>query len=518
MERKGTSNSWPEQDLVLQPGYARTHPESLMWLLPLLACTAAHDDPEPAPADTTRAPGELPQHADALPFALDREMVGDPIADAEIDDATKQLIEVLEATRYFETVADRVHAAPRDEDGLDPATWWSGVTVTRENGVVAFTHTENGADNNGLRTAPLLEGACYAYALSGDPAAEALVDRLLRGFVSWSEAMERGPDDEVGILARAAYTEPFTMDVGDVTLSVDTSPARPGVDVEPAQFVHLPDNPRFGDVWVRNTRSKDDLGHMLRALGEVDRCDAILADRADLVEARRRAIQWSSRIVAEDFQIPTLDPDLQEVIPEGDLAMFFEEIECGARLAVNLAATEAPVDGEDCEDGLQVPENTVLSSGALQIVRHFHLGAAQQALVHGQNEVAEQLAYGLSERLDVVHEAIDAGEPHDNFNDGDLVAYTLHAVAAGVPLTPREVRWLHGRLAATWASATAADPATFALFDAGTPDGEYVYEPGLSGTSFIEVGLWLAPCAAKYRDPAGTPVLDCDRIEAALGG
>lgn len=487
-------------------------------LLILFACTPDPSAPAPIPDDEPRAPGELPAHADTLPFALDRDMAGEPVTDEELDLATTQLLETFAATRWVETVAGRVHAAPAEDDGLDAATWWSGVTVTRADGVVTFTHTENGADNNGLRTAPLLEGACYAFALTGDPAAEDLVRRLLRGFTSWSQAMERGPDDELGLLARAGYPAPFTRAVGDVTLSVDTSPARPGLDVAPAQFIHLPDNPHFGDLWVRNTRSKDDLGHMLRALGAVDRCDALLSDRADLVEARRRAIQWSSRIVAEDFHIPTLDPDLVEVIPEGDLALLYEELECGARLAVNLAATEAPVGGEDCADGLQVPENDLLSSSALQIVRHFHLGATQQALVHGQDEVAEELASGLAGRLDVVFDAMDAGEPHDNFNDGDLIAYLLHATAAGVPLTPREVRWLHGQLATTWAAAVAADPATFALFDAETADGTYGYEPGVGSTGFVELGAWLAPCAAKYRDPAGTPVLDCDRIAAELGG
>jgi hypothetical protein len=459
----------------------------------------------------------MPLHADSLPFALNRDMVGEAITEQEREEATSQLLETLNTTFWRDAVAGRVTGGPAQKDGIDPATWWSGITVARANGVVRFVHTENGADNNGLRTAPVLEGACYELAITGDPDTERLVHRLLRGFTSWSTAMERGPDDESGLLARAAYPEPYTYPVGDVTLSVDTSPGRPGLDGGPAQFIHLPENPAFGDLYVRNTRSKDDLGHMLRALGAVDSCDGILHDRADLVEARRRAIQWSARIVDADFHIPTLDKDLQEVIPSGDLAVLFPVIECGARLAVHLAATETEVEDEDCEEGMQVPENSGLSSGALQIVRHFHLGATQQALIHGQNDIAEQLASGLAARLDTVFDAMDAGEPHDNFHDGDLIAYLLHASAAGVPLTPREVRWLYGQLSATHDAALATDPYNFQLFAANTPDGSYAYDPAIGPTSFIEAGLWLAPCAAKYRDPAGTSVFDCDRIASELG-
>jgi len=46
-----------------------------------------------------------------------------------------------------------------------------------------------GGDNNGLRTAPLLEGACYAYALWKKPQHEQLLRRLIRGFSSWALAM-----------------------------------------------------------------------------------------------------------------------------------------------------------------------------------------------------------------------------------------------------------------------------------------------------------------------------------------
>ena len=94
-----------------------------------------------------------------LPVGFVRPDVGTPLTPAEIAAATDDVIALLKRTRYFDVVDERVHGWPESEPtGYWYGTWWSGVTVTKQAGNVTFLHGAGGADNNGLRTAPYLEG------------------------------------------------------------------------------------------------------------------------------------------------------------------------------------------------------------------------------------------------------------------------------------------------------------------------------------------------------------------------
>jgi hypothetical protein len=466
--------------------------------------------------------GVLPDHPRSLPFDYTRPDVGTPLTPAELAAATTQYLEILAATAWFDTIAQRAHGVPQG----DPAhrywyaTWWSGVTVARAAGKVTFTHGADGADNNGLRTAQLLEGACYAQTLWKKPAHELLTRRLLRGATSWFLAMETGPGADPFLMARAAYPAPLDVTETPLPLHVDYSPARPGNDVPPAVFIHLPDNPSWPDLWVRNLRSKDDIGHLLRALGEIDTCDGHFADpaaQADLTELRRRFEGFSRRVQADGFAIATLGKDLQEYVPTDGLAHFIKLFECGALLTLEETGHAGAPD-VDCGDGNDpVPEGVgALKSSAMQIVRSFHEAAVLGALVHGKPDVAQAMLAGLGKRLDTVMDLIDAGTPPTNFNPSDLVAFMIHAANTGVPLTSREVRWLHARLAEAHASyldpARAAD---FALFSPGGADGAYPFEPGGAGIDFKDLGIVLGLCAAEYRNPTTRAALDCDAVKAA---
>lgn len=82
----------------------------------------------------------------------------------------------------------------------------------------------------------------------------------------------------------------------------------------------------------------------------------------------------------------------------------------------------------------------------------------------------------------------------------------------GVPLTWREVRFLHDRLREAHAGYLAARPATYDVFDPATPDGEYPYEPGGPGLNWYYLGAVLGTCASPYLNPTSKPVLDCERV------
>lgn len=463
--------------------------------------------------------GQLPEHPRTLPFDFTRPEAGSPLTSDEVSAATQDYLDLLKGTRWFATVAERAHGWPKTDPagGYWYATWWSGIAVKREGGKVTFTHSADGADNNGLRTAQLLEGACYATALWKRPEHELLTRRLVRGFTSWSLAMERQAGDETFLLARAAYPVPVESTEAPLPLFIDTTASRPGVDAEPSEYIHLPDNPSWPDLWTKNKRSKDDIGHMLRALGEIDTCDGALGAEAggELTELRRRYEGFSRRVVSDDFAIASLDKSLEEYVPPESLAHFIKFLECTALLTLEITGHGAPVSA-DCGDGYDpVPEGTDgIKGGAMQIVRSFHAAATQQALIHAHPDLAKTLMTGLVKRLDTVMDLIDAGTPPANFATKDLTAFLLHAAAAGVPLTAREGRFLHARIAE--AASTYLDPAALPQYDLFQPagaDGDYGFEPGGEGIDFKDIGLFLGLCASQYRNPTNVPVLDCAMVE-----
>ncbi|MBK8257038.1 MAG: hypothetical protein IPK82_30740 [Polyangiaceae bacterium] len=466
--------------------------------------------------------GSLPEHSKTLPFDLTRADVGTPITNEERTAATGAYLDLLNQTKWFDTVAHRAHGWPSTDPNkrYHYGTWWSGVTVKRENGKVTFTHSPDGADNNGLRSAQLLEGACYAAKTWNLTSHKTLAHRLLRGFTSWFLAMEPGADAKPFLMARAAYPESVESTETPIPLFIDYSASRPGIDAEPSAYIHLPNNPYWPDLWTKNKRSKDDIGHLVRAVGELDTCDGLLGNgevQGDIVEMRRRFEGFSRDVAVNNFVIPTLDKDLKEYLPPEGLAHFIGFLECSALLSLELTGYGQAVTAE-CGDGYDpVPEGTDgIKSGAMQIVRAFHAASVQQALVHGQNDLAKTLLGGMVKRLDTVMDLMDAGTPPSNFNLKDLVAFMVHAANAGVPLTSREVRWLQGKVVE--AQLSYSSPAAVAqteLFSPNGADGDYAFEPGGEGIDFKDIGLLLGLCAAQYKNPTTVEVFDCSAIAAS---
>ncbi|MBZ0117006.1 MAG: hypothetical protein K8H88_08435, partial [Sandaracinaceae bacterium] len=398
------------------------------------------------------------------------------------------------------------------------ATWWSGAGIEKRGSNVSYVHVNIGADNNGLRTPQLLEAACYAYRLYGDPQDQHLVRRLMRGMSSWHLAMRRSASDtERGLLSRAAYPQSVTDTDRAIAIVYDAS--RPGIDAEPSSYVHLPDNPLWPDLWVKNTRSKDDMGHEMRAVALLDACDGRFTEAGaqdDLVEMRRLFQEWAQRVERDDFHIATWDADRQLFFPPGTLATYIVQdgIECQAEVAIRLLSRNDPYGSECRNDGLGIiPSDPIggLTNSTMQIVRTHHEAAVGLALVTGNGATAQQLAVGLARRLEGILDRFEAGEMPDNANPQDFVQLMLESASLGVPLTSREVRWLHARIEQAHAGYDVSRPEWNVR---AAPDGDYVLEPGGPGIDFKDLGLPLGACVAPYLNPAGRPILDCDRVRA----
>jgi hypothetical protein len=482
------------------------------------AADTGGDAPSELPLD-----GTLPAHARELPFDYTRPDTGTKVTAQELSDATDLYLDLLRRSRYFELIEERAHGWPEsDPEGRYwYATWWSGVDVVKAGDTITYLHADGGADNNGLRTAQLLEGACYAHLLYGDPKIEHLMRRFVRGFTSWILAMEREPDDPAGaILTRAFYPESIADTERQV--AIDYSLNRPGVDNGATEYVHNPNNPHWGDIWVKNKRSKDDIGHMLRAIGQLDACDGKFTEtgaQEELVELRRLYQAWSRRVEDDGWKIVTYDKNLELWIPTGSLANFITlgGAECSGMLAIRLLGRFAPSADTQCGNGIGGLDTAISNANDQngEILRTFHEAAANHALLAGNDELARELLTGLAERLETSLDGFEAGTPPKFMNEHDLAHLMIHSVNVGVPLTSREVRFLHARIAQAHTSfGSPQNDSALRVRDSDVPDGSYWFELWTEGIEWKTLGALLGSCAAQYRNPASEPVLDCAKIAA----
>ncbi len=454
-----------------------------------------------------------------------RPEAGEPVPPEEITEVTALYLDLLAKTRYFDATAERVHGWPQsDPEGRYwYGTWWSGVTVTKEGGEITFLHGDQGADNNGMRTGPIFASACYAHALWGDR--EDLVRELLRGFNSWSMAWDRPGYDTDGILCRAAYPVSITDTDHGGTINIDYSLNRPGnaLDEEhpPTYYVHNPDNPHWGDLWVKNTRSKDDIGHMLHGLAMLPACTTAPSDGLveDLAMADERYRAWCRKVEDDGYAIATLDGDFNEYIPFGDLAFYdntVADLECKSKLAIRLFGRDDAGDF-DCGNGISIlDEEWGLKNDFHQINRSHHEAAAAIAFLRGQREVGDAMLEGLAWRLDKILDAKEEDpEGYTGPHDQDLAELVVYSASAGLPLTWREVRFVHDRIREAHASYVTEDKLPgYDILNPNTPDGAYPYNPGGSGFFWRDMGNALGTCASPWANPTSKPTLDCEQVRS----
>lgn len=463
--------------------------------------------------------------ADAItePPLFERKQKGEPVSEEEMAEVTQLYIETLQGTRYFAATNDRIHGWP----ATDPegrywyGTWWSGVSVTKTNGEVTYLHGDQGADNNGMRTGPILASVCFAQSLWGGQ--EELLRKLVRGFNSWIMAMEREsiPDQRV-LMTRASYPQSVDTEINSTPLHIDYSLNRPGVSLAeekpPTIYVHNPDNPYWGDIWIKNKRSKDDIGHILQALAFLPTCAT--PDNAgiteDLAKAEELYKAWCGLVEDDEWRIATVDENWTMYWPQEDLAAFIAlgNAECKSMLAIRLYARGD--EGElACGDGLSmIDEEWGIKNDFHQIQRSFHEAAIAVALMRNRPDLAEQLMVGLAWRLDKIFDAIEADpETYNGPHDQDLAELVINSAAVGLPLTWREIRFLHDRIREAHDAYLAPERLpNYNLFDSSTPDGTYGFDLDGPGIFWRLLGSPLGVCASPYVHSKAHPVLDCQYV------
>lgn len=471
-------------------------------------------------------PGDVPP--DAPDNAFTRPEKGDPVSTAEMGEITTMYLDLLSGMRWFDLLDERVHGWPESdpEQKYWYGSWWSGVRILKQDGKVTYRHSSDGADNNGMRTAPMLVAAAYAHQLGGNPGHLHLLRRLVRGFNSWILAMEResqpgGPT----LMTRASYPPSTTWTWGGREVYIDYSLNHPGEDNGACQYVHLPDNPTWGDLWVKNMRSKDDIGHMLLGIALIKNAVEASTDtdlKAEWAQLMDLYGKWSRQVEDDGWRIATYDKDLAKWLPEDDLAIYMMDIngvdpECDIALATRLMGRGDGGD-LDCGNGISEIDDLIsMKPSNGQQLRSYHEAALALARVHGQDALVAALLPGMALRIDKILDADpEAGGP-PRPNDEDLGELMIMADAVGVPLTWREVRFIHDRIRDAHQAylAPGALPG-YRVFDPETPDGEYSFDPGGAGFAFRYVGAVISACASPFRAPSSHPILDCDLVRAAF--
>ena len=256
-----------------------------------VATDAAEPDGAAADADAVVNPDALPT---ALPFVFERPQAGEPLTQGEITEFTRTITGLWKDTQYFRWVRMTAHGLdPSAAGGMpDYALWWQDTQAIKEGDTIRFEHFGR-ADNLTLRTCKVLTNALAGYLMTGDEDMRWISVQYAKGLAALAQAMMFGADDPVPYLqARAIFTHDHVYEtVGGRKVGVDYSKMRRTEDSWNARLFQNPDNPFFGDIYVVNQRSKDDVPHMYRVVPMLMRAREEAPDE-DVREAAALALEY----------------------------------------------------------------------------------------------------------------------------------------------------------------------------------------------------------------------------------
>ena len=485
-------------------------------------------DVAPGPRTT---PGGLPLE---LPFTYTRPDAGPPLAPAEVTAFTVRLLALLERIRYFDWVYETTHGVDASTGLPSFLIWWHDVEAEKSGDTVTFRNNreDGGSHNNAVPTMLALMQAIGGYLGSGDPAAGALVLQLTRSIHAVTLGFVYDDADPIDFLMSRnliARNHAFTLPSGR-RKAVDYTEWYFPYEGWNADRFRYEQNPTWGDVWVTNKRSKDDVPYFFRVAAWLPYVVELAPD-ADVRQVAAEALDLLTRfardIVDQGWQIRTKDAAGQPVLVEDqDLGSFvkyvsvFPDAECDARLGSALLGYGEP-HGVDCGPGQGSRYDTLAGAGNYfnyNIITHFHLAAVALALVKGHPDVARALLEGLSTRLGRYRDPAshEPGQADPGWNK-DVVSWLIMGAGVGLPLTSdeaRQVMELYDRTITDFEAFPRWD-----LWDASVPDGVYNFrdgglypqhQPDRVDVEFLAFAL--EACWSPFLNPSGARFVDCDLV------
>ena len=495
-----------------------------VWMVVVAAvgCSGAESE-APDAAGPAPAPGSceaLPQRAEAT---IHREPAGVAPTPEATAAFTRKLTGLWKRRNYFQWIVDTSHGVDATTGMRDWMVWWTDVDVVREGGQLTFRHVEGGGpDNIMIPTTRLLAEASAGLLLTGDPALARLVEQYAKGVTATFLGMVWDENDPVrSIMARAVLPENDEVPLsGGRTKKIDYSAWRKPTEAWNTDTIRVANNPFWGDVWVKNLRSKDDVPHIYLAAAILPYVAACAADpdaRAAAREADSYLRGFAEDILASGYWIRT-KTETGEIIKPGapsDIANFVTfdflapNAECPAKLATALLARDG-AEGNACLGGFggrieRAAAHTHYYTYA--ILKNFHLAALMHSHVDRQKAAAEQLLAGLVVRVDEDFDMQDPDLPTERARwEADLAVFLVQASGAGLPLTGREAALIQREYDAA-IDAIDAWP-YWDLWDPALPDGVYPLRPS-ANIHAEDMAYFFWHCWSPFRSAEGAEIVDC---------
>ena len=475
-------------------------------------------------------PGGLPLE---LPFVVTRTDKGEPVTDEEITAFTRRITGLWKQVDYFTWVYETSHGVDASTGFPDYLIWWHDVDAVKEGDTVTFMNQSQygGSHNNAEPTNLVLVQAIGSYLLTGDQAAGEIVEQFAKSNVALMKGfVYDGYDPLDHILARniITFNHDFVLPSGKKK-AVDYTDWYFPYEGWNADRFNYPNNPTYGDVWVTNMRSKDDVPYHFRAAAWLPYVIELAPDD-DVRDAAIEMLDYTQRfakdVVDSGWNIRTKDAEGEAFIEEAQdllsLAWWvdlFPDAECDARLAAALMGYGDP-QGVECGKGWgSMYEEAAgdINYFNYQIIDHYHLSALHLALTLGHEDVAEELLVGFGERLDYYLDPASklAGQESERWGR-DISLVALKGASLGLPLTWEEVRLIHQYH--DGAVTRYSEFPNWDLWDESVSDGVYSFRDGFhpkAGGDAVrpeEIAFLLEYCWSPFKNPASRPVVDCDIV------
>ncbi|MBM4388106.1 MAG: hypothetical protein FJ088_10240, partial [Deltaproteobacteria bacterium] len=346
----------------------------------------------------------LPQ---SLPFELKRADEGEPLTEEEIGEFTAKMTGLWKQIDFFRWVLRTSHGMDASTGKPDYMVWWHDVDAVKEGDKVTFRHSQSGgAHNIYIPTSKVLAQAIGGYLLTGDAAMGKVAEQYAKGITASMKGMVYDDKDPLEyLMSRNIVAQNHEYEIDGRKKAVDYTPWYNAYEEWNAHRIHYPNNPYWGDIWVTNMRSKDDVCHIFRTApfllyaAEYGKDEYV---RVASKEAYEYLQGFSKDIVDSGYYIRTKDKDGKPYIPSEDLASFvsYDELfplgECTPKLSSALLGY-GEAKGIDCGKGYdKIYEGFATTSHYYNyaILRNFHMAAVINALVAGKNDAAFSLLLG----------------------------------------------------------------------------------------------------------------------------
>ncbi len=463
----------------------------------------------------------------SLPFEITRENEGDPLSEQEIRDFTKKLMgfyKTIEFGKWVNRISHGVHISTGYPDYM---IWWHDVDPIKKGDTVVWHHgSRGGAHNPAIPTTKVLGQMISGYLLTGDEEMKYIAEQYMKGVMGWMKGMVYDENDPYQfIMARniITFNHSYTIE-GNKKKEVDYKDWYYPYEGWNAQRFEYKNNPYWGDIWVTNMRSKDDVPHIYRATAYIIYLEELAKDE-DLKKVASEAHYYmrgfTKDIVDSGYYIRTKDKDGKIYIPTEDLASFvtYEFMdpyaECNAKLTTTLIAYGDPKNLNCKKGGINTYEDAAVKQHYynLEIVSNFHLDSALFSIIKRQDRYAKYLTEGIIERIDTYLSLADTDFRDIKSFKSDMAAYLFKAASQGVPLKNSEARLIHDQYS------KAIDDLIkweyWDLWDPSIPDGQYPYEPESETTQMSMENMFFVfeYCFSPFKSKSGARFVDCDIVK-----